>query len=124
MDSNEKILASDTDGMASYELLVNNIDGDRQTLSKAVENLHRVDTSGQFAASAARFLAAVSREQFADLIDTLLKQVIEKDRDKAYLPDLLPCIWGADYTEHINELRETDDNFRRIYKRVHPSSAL
>lgn len=110
--------------MASYEYLVNNIDLDPKAVEMAIDNIARVDTTGQFAASAARFLAAVGRERFATDIDRLLKQVIDKDRNKSYMPDLLPCIWGEDYSQHVEELREADDNFRRIYKRVHPLSCI
>lgn len=124
MDTTEKLLADDPDGMASYECLVNNFDSDATLLQAAIENIGRVDTTGQFAASAARFLAAVSPVRFAAEIDRLLKMAIDKDRDKAYLPDLLSSIWGPDYHAHVEELREKDDNFRRIYKRVHPVSIL
>lgn len=124
MNDADKILAQDSDGMVSYEYLVNHCDAPCEHLSVAVESIGRLDTTGQFAASAARFLSALGRDDFAPLIDTLLKQAIDKDREKAYLPSLLSSIWGEDYALHADTLRETDDNFRRIYKRVHPSSAI
>lgn len=124
MDTTEKLLAEDRDGMASYECLVNNFDSDPSVLHTAIDNIEKVDSTGQFAASAARFLAAVSPEAFAPEIDRLLKMAIDKDREKAYLPDLLSSIWGSDYHSHVEELREKDDNFRRIYKRVHPASMI
>ncbi len=124
MDNVEKLLASDSDGMVSYEYLVNNFDRHPEVVGLAVENIGRVDSTGQFAASAARFLHATDAARFAAEIDTLLKQAIDKDRDKAYLPSLLSCIWGNDYAERADALREADDNFRRIYKRVHPASAI
>ena len=124
MDNTEKLLATDTDGMVSYEYLVNHIDADTKAVDLAVENIGRVDTTGQFAASAARFLHAMDSKRFASEIDCLLKLAIDKDREKAYLPSLLSCIWGADYLARAEELREKDDNFRRIYKRVHPSGII
>ena len=45
---------------------------------------------------------------------------IDKDREKQYMPALLPAIWGTDYMNRAEELRDLDDNFRRIFKRVHP----
>lgn len=124
MDSTEKLLASDPDGMTSYEFLVNNFDLHPEAVALAVDNIGRVDATGQFAASAARFLHATDPDRFVSEIDRLLKQAIDKDREKAYLPSLLSCIWGDDYTARVDELRECDDNFRRIYKRVHPASAI
>lgn len=124
MDQIDKLLLEDVDGMATYEFMVNNIDLHPELVSKAVENLQRVDHTGQFASSAARFLHAINARHFAADIDCLLKQAIDKDREKAYLPSLLSCIWGDDYASRVDELREADDNFRRIYKRVHPSSAI
>lgn len=123
MDSTDKILSEDHDGMASYEYLVNNI-GILDAVEAAIDSIGRADSTGQFAASVARFLAAIGKDQYAAQIDRLLKQVIDKDRNKSYLPSLLSCIWGDDYAMRADELREKDDNFRRIYKRVHPSGLL
>lgn len=120
----EKILSSDPDGMASYEYLVNNTDADTDTITRVADNIIKVDTTGQFVCSAARYLSAVDSRRYAPAIDRLLNSAIDKDRDHAYLPDLLTAIWGEDYAAHADELKETDDNFRRIYKRVFPSGAL
>lgn len=115
---------SDNEGMSSYEFLVNHINEDKEVINNAVSGIIKTDTSGQFSASAARFLAAVDHDSFSEEIDRLLKSTIEKDRDKHYLPDLLQGIWGNDYMARAEELRETDDNFRRIYKRVHPAGII
>ena len=40
------------------------------------------------------------------------------------LPDLLLSLYGADYADRIEQLNETDDIFRRIYKRLTPPNAL
>ena len=115
---------SGADGLSSYEYLVNNINASAEEINRAVNQIITVDKSGQFSASAARFLAAIDHENFASQIDLLLKATIEKDRDQVYLSDLLSAVWGPDYTMHADELRDKDDNFRRIYKRVHPSGII
>lgn len=112
--------SQDADGMTSYEFLVNNIYGDNELIDNTVKDIISSDTSGQFSASAARFLAAIDSSSFAPQIDELLHSAIDKDRDKQYLPALLPAIWGEDYMSRAESLRESDDNFRRIFKRVHP----
>lgn len=113
-----------TAGFEAYEHLVDNINAEGLVVDEAVSNIIDNDPTGQFSASAVRYLAAVDRQLFADNIDRLLKAVIDKDRQKAYLPDLLPAVWGTDYISRAQELREADDNFRRIYKRVHPSGVI
>jgi len=47
---------------------------------------------------------------------------IEKDREHRYLPALIESLYGADYAERAAELSATDNNFRRIYKRLQPSA--
>lgn len=124
MSELDKILSTDTDGMASYEYLVNHIDADCDFIDKVADNIIRVDNSGQFVSSAARYLNAIEPERCARTISRLINAAIEKDRDHVYLPDLLSAIWGKDYMEHAEELRESDDNFRRIYKRIYPSGLI
>lgn len=116
--------SSDADGMTSYEYLVDNINGDKELIDNAVSKVIDTDTSGQFCASAARFLSAIDPKGFSSHIDSLLQSVISKDREKQYLPALLPAIWGQDYMNHAEELRDRDDNFRRIFKRVHPAGII
>jgi hypothetical protein len=124
MDNLDTTFPSGADGLSSYEYLVNNINASAEEINRAVNQIITVDKSGQFSASAARFLAAIDHENFASQIDLLLKATIEKDRDQVYLSDLLSAVWGPDYTMHADELRDKDDNFRRIYKRVHPSGII
>ena len=90
-------------------------------MPELIENLRRCDSSGQFLASSARFLAAVDRERFDCVLGTLIEGAIEKDRERRYIGSLLEAIWGADYQKHVDELRAADDNFRRIYKRIYPA---
>ena len=116
----KKILNSDTDGLVSYEYLANHIDSCQDVINDIIENIIRVDKTGQFDASTARYLNAIDKETFAEYISKLIAAAIEKDREHRYLGDLLQGIWGEDYTEHIDELNAKDDNFRRIYKRLFP----
>ncbi len=117
-----KRLKGDPDGLLSYEYLANHIEEcDDADLSVVVDNLIRVDINGQFAASAARYLNAIDPVRFADRIATLAAATIDKDREHRYLPDLLSGLYGADCHERAAELSKTDDNFRRIYKRLYPN---
>ncbi|MBD5226583.1 MAG: hypothetical protein HDS67_00775 [Bacteroidales bacterium] len=119
-----KILEGDTDGMATYEYIVNNIDTCSEDMTAIVDNLKRVDVSGQFLASTARFLMAVDPERFSIWLTPLVDAAIQKDREHKYILSLLEAIWGKDYADRADELRESDDNFRRIYKRVFPQSPI
>lgn len=119
-----KSLTEDKDGMATYDYIVNNVDTCLDSMQELVENLKRVDISGQFLASTARFLCAVDREKFAGWLTPLIEGAIEKDRERRYIGSLLQAIWGKDYMEHVDELKAQDDNFRRIYKRVFPGNSI
>lgn len=116
-----KDLENDTDGMATYEYIVNNFETCAELMPELVENLIRVDLSGQFLASSARFLAAVDRDTFSPWLSPLIEGAIAKDRERRYIGSLLEAIWGSDYMEKAEELKASDDNFRRIYKRIFPS---
>ncbi len=124
MNELTKILEEDADGMGTYEYIVNNIDSCSDEMSLLVENLKRVDTSGQFLASTARFLMAVDPERFAEWLTPLIDATISKDREHRYILSLLEGIWGKNYHDRAEELSEADDNFRRIYKRVFPQSII
>ena len=50
----------------------------------------------------------------------LIAAGIDKDRDRRYIGSLLSAVWGADYEQRAEELSATDNNFRRIYKRIYP----
>ena len=83
-----------------------------------------VDPKGQFVASTARYLHAIDPVKYASAIDTLVKAAIDKDREHAYLPDLIMALWGPDYQENAAEISARDDNFRRIYKRLYPAMGI
>ncbi len=124
MSETLKNLSGDCDGMATYDYIVNNVDTCIDSMPELVDNLRRADISGQFLASTARFLCAIDRDKFADWITPLVEGAIEKDRERRYIGSLLQAIWGADYKERAEELKTSDDTFRRIYKRVYPGDGI
>ena len=74
----------------------------------------------QFVVSTARYLNAIDHDKYASSIDLLVKAAIAKDRDHVYLSYLAASLWGDDFKEHAAELSASDDNFRRIFKRLYP----
>lgn len=124
MDSILKILEQDATGMSTYEYIVNNVDTCGSMMPQLIENLKRVDMTGQFLASTARFLDAVDREGFSPWMSPLIEGAIEKDRERRYIGSLLEAIWGPGYKENASDLANKDDNFRRIYKRIYPMEAM
>lgn len=115
-----KKLKKDEDGLATYEYIANNIGSCDCDMPELVDNIIKVDRNGQFIVSTARYLAAIDKEKYSDSISKLLDASIEKDRDRKYMPSLLASIWGEDCVEKAEELSASDNNFRRIYKRVYP----
>lgn len=123
-EQEKKALLADADGLKSYEYIANNIETIAGDIDDVIENMSRVDKSGQFLASAARYLHAIDRDKFSTQIQNLVSMVIERDREHRYLADLLQGIYGPDYQSNVRELIVTDNNFRRIYKRLYPSNAI
>ena len=118
-------LKHDPDGLLTYEYIANHIDSiDKDDLSWLADNMTTVDLSGQFLASAARYLHAINPEQYAETVNHLVSSTIDKDREHRYLPDVLNSIYGPDYQLHAAELSASDNNFRRIYKRLYPNSVI
>lgn len=115
-------MAKDPNGLMTYEYIANNIDNIQDDIDFLVDNIIKVDRNGQFSVSTARYLHAIDRQAFAASIDRLIKASIEKDRERVYLADLAATIWGPDYKQNANTLAAQDDNFRRIYKRLYPST--
>lgn len=120
----KKQLSNDPDGLLTYEYIANHIDSCEGIIDDLVDNMILVDGSGQFLVSSARYLSAIDSEKFAAAIDRLVATAIEKDRERRYIADLLPALWGADYADRVDDLSAADDNFRRIYKRVHPATGI
>ena len=123
-EDEKKALQADADGLKSYEFIANHIEDGVEDIDKAIDNMVRVDTTGQFLASAARYLNAINPEKFAEQIDRLVAATIERDREHRYLADVLQGIYGEDYEARAEELIANDNNFRRIYKRLFPSKAI
>ena len=115
----KKKLAEDSNGLSTYEYIANNIGSCADDMDYLVDNMIKVDLTGQYVASAARYLYAIDAQLYANSISTLIAAVIEKDREHRYLPELIQGIWGKDYADSVEEL-SGDDNFRRIYKRLYP----
>lgn len=107
-------------GMSVYERIVDQAESLGAGLKELIEELKQVDTTGQFLASTARYLSAVDREYFEPWLTPLIEAAIERDRERRYIGSLLEAIWGADYEQRVEELRASDNNFRRIYRRMHP----
>lgn len=106
--------------MEIYEYIVDNVETLPETPDDTVTKLKAADNSGQFLASTARFLAAVDRERYEKWLTPLIEAAIERDRERRYIGSLLEAIWGEGYEEHVDELKQSDNNFRRIYRRIHP----
>lgn len=122
LDNIKAVLEADTDGMLTYEYLANNVDMPDVDINGLAEGLCHLDMSGQFTASAARFLHAVNAGAHAQAVALLVAATIDHDRERRYLPDLMLSIYGPDYEEHATELAAADNNFRRMYKRLHAAS--
>lgn len=123
-EETKKRLAKDPDGLMTYEYIANHIGDCDCIMNELAENMVRVDQNGQFTVSAARYLNAIDAERYAAVISMLIAAAIEKDREHRYIGDLLQSIWGDNYMDRAETLRLTDDNFRRIYKRLFPAAGL
>ena len=117
----KKQLANDPDGLLTYEYIANHIGLCDGIMDELIDNMILVDGTGQFVASAARYLHAIDRTHYASVIDRLVASSIEKDRERRYLPALIESLYGADYADRAAELSAADDNFRLIYKRLFPT---
>lgn len=120
----KKTLSADKDGLLTYEYIANHIGECDDIMAELVDNMVKVDTTGQFVVSAARYLNAINPDTYAEAVKSLTAAAIEKDRERRYLPDLIESLYGADYAARAAELSATDDNFRRLYKRVTISDTL
>ncbi len=123
-DEEKKTLDNDQDGLKSYEYIANHIDTPLDDIDQVIENMMRVDSNGQFLASAARYLNAIDPVRFKNQIQQLVAATIDHDREHRYLADLLQGIYGPDYESRADELMVTDNNFRRIYKRLFPTQII
>ncbi len=126
MNENDlKHLKQDTDGLLNYEYLANHIDTvEADDVNTIIDNLSDIDRDGQFCASAAKYLNIIDSKRFADAVRRLVALTIDKDREHRYLLGLMTAIYGEDYAAGAGRLCESDNNFRRIYKRLHPTSLI
>lgn len=126
IDENDKLtLRLDKDGLLTYEYIANHIDNlTVQDLDELVDIMIDTDLNGQFLASAARYLHAIDAEGYVSAINRLVAATIDKDREHRYLADVLNSLYGPDYHSCAAELSATDNNFRRIYKRLYPNSVI
>ena len=99
-DITKKMLENDSNGLLTYEYIANNMGSIDEDMPELVDNMIMKDRTGQFVVSTARYLNAIDRDKYASSIDLLVKAAIAKDR--------------------AAELSATDDNFRRIFKRLYP----
>lgn len=120
-ETDAKRLKEDVDGLLTYEYMANNIESCAEDMDFLVDNLTLVDHNGQFTASAARYLQAIDSEAYAAAIATLVAATIDKDREHRYLQSLMTGIYGDDCLDRAAELSASDNNFRRIYKRLFPN---
>lgn len=124
-DTDKQRLKQDQDGLLTYEYIANHIDTlDDEDFDWLTGNMETVDLSGQFLASAARYLHAIDPENHSDIVRRMVAATIDKDREHRYLPDILNSLYGEDYGLHAAELSASDNNFRRIYKRLYPHSII
>lgn len=118
-------LRRDPDGLLTYEYIANHIDWlSEEDLNELLSNMINVDHNGQFLASASRYLNAIDSEKYGAAISRLVAATIDKDREHRYLSAVLNSIYGADCLCRAAELCVTDNNFRRIYKRLYPNSVI
>lgn len=119
-----KLLEKDTEGLTTYEFLVNNLSELKpDDLNAVIERLSAIDLNGQYLASSARYLNAINKDFFAEQVKHLVSLTIDRDRERRYIGELAVALYGKDYTEHSTELM-ADNNFRRLYKRLYPNGII
>jgi hypothetical protein len=123
-DEELKTLSNDPDGLLTYEYIANHIGKCDDDLDRLVDNLRKVDLTGQFMASAARYLNAIDAVRYGDAVRNLVAATIDRDREHRYIGDLMQSLYGENYAERAAELSATDNNFRRMYKRLFPEGLI
>lgn len=103
-----------------YEQIVNAEASAPEELPPLVEELKRCDDSGQYLCSGARYLHALSPDSYSSLVSSMVEAAIDRDREHKYISQLLPALWGEDFMQNARQLRISDNNFRRIFKRIYP----
>ena len=106
--------------MEIYETLVDAESSAPDRLPALVAGLVDSDETGQYLYSGARYLGALDRGRYAPLVNAMVEAAIDRDREHRYISQLLPALWGDDFMARAEQLRISDNNFRRIYKRIYP----
>ena len=60
-----KKLKKDEDGLNTYEFIANNIGNCDDIMPELIDNIIKVDRTGQFVVSTARYLTAIDRIKYA-----------------------------------------------------------
>ncbi len=120
----KELINRDTDGLLIYEYIANNTGRDDSVLPALCEALCEIDRTGQFTASAARFLNAVDAVAYADEVRRLAESTIDRDRERRYIGDLMESLYGPVDALDIKAMSAADNNFRRMYKRLYADSAM
>ena len=119
-----KAVELDTEGLSTYEFIVNHLyELNDDQLNEIIDNLSRIDSTGQYLASASRYMHAVEAARFAPYTERMIGLTIDRDREHRYIGELMTAFYGNDYKEKAGEL-SGDNNFRRMYKRLFPEGAL
>lgn len=119
-----KAVELDTEGLSTYEFIVNHLyELNDDQLNEIIDNLSRIDSTGQYLASASRYMHAVEADRFAPYTERMIGLTIDRDREHRYIGELMTAFYGNDYKEKAGEL-SADNNFRRMYKRLFPEGAL
>lgn len=124
MNEDWNALEQDPDGLKTYEYIVNRVEDVESELPTLCDIMKRADHTGQFLASTARFLAAVDHAKFGPYLSIFIEGALDRDKERRYIGSLLKAIWGEDYKERAEELKLSDDNFRRIYKRIFSTGVM
>lgn len=119
-----KDLEKDVTGLKTYEFLINNLFSlSDDNIISIIDKMSDIDNTGQYIASSARYLNAVDSNHFRDIVKKLVSIIIDKDREHRYIKDVMTAIYGEDYLEKSASYSD-DNNFRRLFKRIHPTGAF
>ena len=106
--------------MRVYEAMVDAESTASDRLDSVVAELIACDETGQYLCSGARYLHALNGPKYEKLVNAMVEAAIDRDREHRYLSQLLPSLWGENFMENADQLRLSDNNFRRIFKRRYP----
>lgn len=120
----KELRSRDKDGLLIYEYIANHVGECDADLPALVDALSQIDRTGQFTASAARFLHAINTEAYDPEVRVLVAATIDRDREHRYLADLMENIYGPVGNIDVTARCAEDNNFRRLYKRLYADTAM